>query len=135
MVFSNFFEKSPLTKYNCSAIISKLAKNELLRPTVRAISSVGQSNRLITGWSGVRVPDGPPKIDRSHLRFVDFYCFGNHRLCRWRHPVKKALASSIERSESRITIQKIRMHSIKTPDARLRAAGHLMQVKNHSVHL
>ena len=62
-------------------------------------------------------------------------CFGNHRLCRWRHPVKKALASSIERSESRITIQKIRMHSIKTPDARLRAAGHLMQVKNHSVHL
>ncbi len=26
----------------------------------RAISSVGQSNRLITGWSGVRVPDGPP---------------------------------------------------------------------------
>ena len=48
---------------------------------------------------------------------------------------KIALASSIERSESRITIQKIRMHSIKTPDARLRAAGHLMQVKNHSVHL
>ena len=48
---------------------------------------------------------------------------------------KKALASSIERSESRITIQKIRMHSIKTADARLRAAGHLMQVKNHSVHL
>ena len=25
-----------------------------------AISSVGQSCRLITGWSGVRVPDGPP---------------------------------------------------------------------------
>ena len=48
---------------------------------------------------------------------------------------KKALASSIERSESRITIQKIRMHSIKTANARLRAAGHLMQVKNHSVHL
>ena len=48
---------------------------------------------------------------------------------------KKALASSIERSESRITIQRIRMHSIKTADARLRAAEHLMQVKNHSVHL
>ena len=48
---------------------------------------------------------------------------------------KKALASSIERSESRITIKQIRMHSIKTADARLRAAGHLMQVKNHSVHL
>ena len=28
---------------------------------MRAISSVGQSNRLITGRSGVRVPDGPPK--------------------------------------------------------------------------
>ena len=27
-----------------------------------AISSVGQSYRLITGWSGVRVPDGPPFI-------------------------------------------------------------------------
>ena len=26
----------------------------------RAISSVGQSYRLITGWSGVRVPDGAP---------------------------------------------------------------------------
>ena len=26
----------------------------------RAISSVGQSHRLITGRSGVRVPDGPP---------------------------------------------------------------------------
>ena len=25
-----------------------------------AISSVGQSSRLITGRSGVRVPDGPP---------------------------------------------------------------------------
>ena len=64
--------------------------------------------------------------------FIDI---GNHRLCRWRYPVKKALASSIERSESRITIQKIHMLSIKTADARLRAAGHLMQVKNHSVHL
>ena len=48
---------------------------------------------------------------------------------------KKALASSIERSESRTTIKQIRMHSIKTANARLRAAGHLMQVKNHSVHL
>ena len=35
---------------------------------------------------------------------------------------KKALASSIEGSESRITIQKIRMHTIKTADVRLRAA-------------
>ena len=26
-----------------------------------AFSSVGQSCRLITGWSGVRVPEGPPK--------------------------------------------------------------------------
>ena len=32
---------------------------------------------------------------------------------------KKALASSIERSESRITVQQIRMNSIKTADARL----------------
>ena len=48
---------------------------------------------------------------------------------------KKALALSIERSESRITIQKLCMHSMKTADARMRAAGHLMQVKKHSVHL
>ena len=29
-------------------------------PFIRAISSVGQSSRLITGWSWVRVPEGPP---------------------------------------------------------------------------
>lgn len=50
-------------------------------------------------------------------------------------PRKKALASSIERSELGITIQQIRMHSTKTTNARLRAAEHLMQAKNHSVHL
>ena len=48
---------------------------------------------------------------------------------------KRALASSIERSELRITTQQIRMHSIKTVDARLRAAEHLMQVKDNSAHL
>ena len=31
-----------------------------------AISSVGQSCRLITGWSGVRVPDGPPSFIFSY---------------------------------------------------------------------
>lgn len=30
-----------------------------------ALSSVGQSYRLITGWSGVRIPEGPPKKERS----------------------------------------------------------------------
>ena len=30
-------------------------------PNIWAISSVGQSIRLITGRSGVQVPDGPPK--------------------------------------------------------------------------
>ena len=39
---------------------------------------------------------------------------------------KKALASSIERSESRITTQQIRIHPIETADAHLRAAEHLM---------
>ena len=48
---------------------------------------------------------------------------------------KKALASSVEGSELRITIQKIRMHSIKTADARLQATEHLMRVKANSVHL
>ena len=43
---------------------------------------------------------------------------------------KKALASSIERSELRITIQKIRMHSIKTADARLRVAVRVMRYYN-----
>ena len=45
---------------------------------------------------------------------------------------KKALASSIEGSESRITIQKIRMHTIKTADARLRVAVRVMRYY-HSV--
>ena len=34
----------------------------LVLVTLRAFSSVGQSNRLITGWSGVRVPEGPPVL-------------------------------------------------------------------------
>ena len=44
------------------------------RPTffksVWAFSSVGQSGRLITGWSGVRVPEGPPRqTKRAPFRF------------------------------------------------------------------
>ncbi len=35
-------------------------------PFTRAISSVGQSYRLITGWSGVRIPDGPLFHDRLY---------------------------------------------------------------------
>ena len=35
--------------------------SNLVRVTIRAFSSVGQSNRLITGRSGVRVPEGPPE--------------------------------------------------------------------------
>ena len=50
-------------------------------------------------------------------------------------PRKKALASSTERSELRIAIQQFRLHLIKTADARLRAAEHLMQVKDNSAHL
>jgi len=41
---------------------------------------------------------------------------------------KKALATSIERSESGITIQQIHMHSIKTADVRLQAVEYLMRV-------
>ncbi len=37
----------------------------------RAISSVGYSNRLITGWSGVRVPDGPPYKYRGIAQLVE----------------------------------------------------------------
>ena len=33
---------------------------------LRAISSVGQSSRLITGRSGVQVPDGPPQFHFIH---------------------------------------------------------------------
>lgn len=33
----------------------------------RAISSVGQSYRLITGWSGVRVPGGAPEKPHSSV--------------------------------------------------------------------
>ena len=35
------------------------------RRLVRAFSSVGQSGRLITGWSKVRVLEGPPNVKKS----------------------------------------------------------------------
>ena len=41
---------------------------------MRAISSVGQSYRLITGWSKVRALDGPPKKGISPLRGDAFFC-------------------------------------------------------------
>ena len=41
---------------------------------LRAISSVGQSHRLITGWSGVRVPEGAPK-SVSMKMLADFIFF------------------------------------------------------------
>ena len=46
-----------LTTAKTSAIIYEQIKKHKL---ISAISSVGQSHRLITGWSGVRVPDGAP---------------------------------------------------------------------------
>ena len=49
-------------KYLCYTIASQL---------IWAISSVGQSNRLITGWSGVRVPDGPPIKYRGIAQLVE----------------------------------------------------------------
>ena len=38
-----------------------------IKSLFRTISSVGQSSRLITGRSGVRVPDGPPVYLIPHL--------------------------------------------------------------------
>ena len=50
----------------------------------RTNSSVGQSYRLITGWSGVRVPVGAPSEDNPNLLpvgdgfgFVFFYAYPN----------------------------------------------------------
>ena len=37
-------------------------------PLIRAFSSVGQSGRLITDWSGVRVPEGPPTFLNNMVR-------------------------------------------------------------------
>ena len=54
-----------LTIKRFSDIISKSLDKALL--SLWAISSVGQSHRLITGWSGVRVPDGPPYIGYSSV--------------------------------------------------------------------
>ena len=54
---------------------------------MRAISSVGQSHRLITGRSGVRVPDGPPY----------FFCIifrGIAQLVEQRSPKPRAEGSS-----------------------------------------
>ena len=43
--------------------------------TLWAFSSVGQSGRLITGWSGVRVPEGPPRRQKkgASFRFRGFF--------------------------------------------------------------
>ena len=97
--------------------------------------------KVVQFGKGLEAPEGCEVIDGTD-KFVYPGLVNTHHHWLRKPPAmpvevfrKKALASSIERSESRITIQKIRMHSIKTADARLRAAGHLMQVKNHSVHL
>ena len=43
------------------------------KPLAWTISSVGQSGRLITDWSRVRVPDGPPMCPcrGTHLGVLD----------------------------------------------------------------
>ena len=40
------------------AIINTTTKQS--KTIIRPFSSVGQSGRLITGWSRVRIPEGPP---------------------------------------------------------------------------
>ena len=42
------------------ARIEPLSSDQRLYFRRRAFSSVGQSDRLITGWSRVRIPEGPP---------------------------------------------------------------------------
>ena len=75
----------------CTAFADFLSKQDIdTAPNIcynnirRAISSVGQSYRLITGWSGVRVPDGAPSEDNPNLLpvgdgfgFVFFYAYPN----------------------------------------------------------
>ena len=62
-----------------------------LRPEgIWAFSSVGQSGRLITGWSGVQVPEGPPMRLRVSInielaircRTIEYVCqmFGPNRV-------------------------------------------------------
>ena len=54
---------------------------------IRAISSVGQSNRLITGRSWVRVPDGP-------LLFIYLFLFrGIAQLVEQRSPKPRVVSS------------------------------------------
>jgi hypothetical protein len=53
----------------------------ILKIPLGAISSVGQSYRLITGWSGVQVPDGPPKkrrFSKEDRRFFLFFSLFSH---------------------------------------------------------
>ena len=69
---------------------------------IRAISSVGQSNRLITGRSWVRVPDGP-------LLFIYFLLFrGIAQLVEQRSP-KPRVVSSILTAPARKTTQRNRL--------------------------
>ena len=52
-------------------------------PSVRAFSSVGQSNRLITEWSAVRIRDGAPfkksSVDKPlQDKGLSTFCFSQH---------------------------------------------------------
>ena len=69
---------------------------------------------------------GVEEVRPRRPRFVIGY--GNHRLCRWRHPVK-ALALSIKRSELQVEVLIKELATSRTEIACLRAVGQKMQVK------
>ena len=103
--------------------------------TVLPLPAFGTGYRWFARSAFILPPGKQPKGLRLIMDQTEAfaYRFGKHRLCR-RGALYKALASSIEQSELREAIQETRMHSIKTIDARLRAAGHLMQAKDDPVH-
>ncbi len=67
-----FSHGSPIFPLACVRSLCKLLKSLLFFCSMWTISSVGESNRLITGGSGVRVPDGPPHfLSRGIAQLVE----------------------------------------------------------------
>ncbi len=58
-------------------MIAPSVKRSAESPLSWAFSSVGQSGRLITSWSGVRVPEGPlPAHNNAPAMFNSFFHCG-----------------------------------------------------------
>ena len=66
-VFKRCFGTNEIVIFRIKVLKSSSAYYIIVKLYQRTFSSVGQSHRLITGLSGVQVPEGPPShIHREH---------------------------------------------------------------------